>query len=457
MSIVLGVIFIVIVVPLFFTLYDRPTCYDGKKNGDEKGVDCGGSCQLLCESEAIAPNVLWSRAFKVTDGVYNAVAYLENRNINSEATASYVFDFYDKDNALIFSREGNIFIPKNKVFAVFEPDILVKEKIPYRVSFSFKGNLMWKKNLSESPDIAVVSKSLVGENTKPRVDAEIKNQSLGPVPKIEVVAIVYDDKENAIASSRTFIDALDKDQSQVVTFTWPTPFETREEVCRVPGSGVVGDRPQSLGVMIAIDRSGSMTALGKNPPQPLTDVKNAAVSFVNELRGTDEIGLVSFATEASEPIDMPLTGNYEALKGAISKISILPQGTQYTNIGDGILKAAKELLSPTKTNLTNHALILLTDGVATHPEKAGESDYPLVYAFEKAKEAKESGIEIYIIGLGSEVNKEFLETVATTPEHYFSAAASKDLKDIYEKIAVKICKIGPAVIEIIPRVIPANF
>jgi hypothetical protein len=28
-----------------------PTCFDVTKNGDEEGVDCGGSCELPCGGE----------------------------------------------------------------------------------------------------------------------------------------------------------------------------------------------------------------------------------------------------------------------------------------------------------------------------------------------------------------------------------------------------------------------
>lgn len=466
LSIFFGVIFLVVIVPIFFAFYRQPTCFDGKKNGDEKDVDCGGSCQLLCSADSLAPNIIWSRAFKVKEGVYSAVAYIENRNISSEAVGSYTFKFYDKDNVQIGSRDGITFIPKNKVFAIFEPDIKMSEKEPYRVSFDFTNNLIWRKNLNQVPEISVTNKSLMGEETRPRVDATIENLSPSTVPRIEAVAIVYDSEENAIAASRTFVENLGRDQTAGVTFTWPAPFQTKEQICRISENGVIKEQHESLGVMIAIDRSSSMTSLGAsgvngvngaNPPQPLTDVKNAALSFVNILKGTGKIGLVSFATTASDPIDFPLSSDYQKLRSSIEKIGVIASQTQYTNLGDGIEKATNALLATSTTELTSRILILLTDGIATRPEKAGDNNYPSIYALEKADLAKKNNIELYIIGLGDEVNRTHLEGIATTPGHYFKAASSKDLNEIYKQIAVKICKVGPSVIEVIPRVIPANF
>lgn len=457
LSIFFSFIFLVIIVPVFFSFYKQPTCFDGKKNGDEKDVDCGGSCQLLCSADSLAPNVIWNRAFKVKDGIYSAVAYIENRNISSEAVGAYTFKFYDKDNVLISTRSGVTFIPKNKVFAIFEADVDMMGKTPYRVSFDFTNKLVWRKNTKEEPDISVINKSLVGEDTRPRVDAIIENFSSENVSKVEAVAIVYDSEENAIAASRTFVDSLASDETAPVTFTWPAPFQTKERICRVSENGVIKDQPESLGVMIAIDRSGSMASLGENPPQPLTDVKKAATSFVDLLRGTDQMGLVSFATTASNPIDLSLTSDYQKLKLSIEKIGVMASGTQYTNLGDGIEKATTALMATSTESLTSKVLILLTDGIATRPEKAGDNNYPSTFATEKADFAKRNNIELYIIGLGDEVNKGFLETIATTPSHYFSAATANELSEIYKKIAVKICKVGPSVIEVIPRVIPASF
>ena len=121
-----GGVFILIVAligaGIFWQLfYKTPTCSDGKKNGDETGVDCGGSCKLLCTSDALTPVVLWSKIFKISGDIYSAVAYIQNPNINSKnEKAAYQFRVYDINNKLITVKEGQTSIPKNKKFAVFE-------------------------------------------------------------------------------------------------------------------------------------------------------------------------------------------------------------------------------------------------------------------------------------------------------------------------------------------------
>ncbi len=454
-SIAIIVLLVIVIIPTIFLLHKTPTCSDSVQNGDETGVDCGGSCQYLCSSEAVAPTVLWSRAFKVVDGIYSAVAYIENQNINSETWAPYTFKLYDASNSLIGSREGTTYIQKNKVIAVFEPNINTQGKIPARVAFEFSKKLDWNRNAGIPQNLVITQKVLSDEKNKPRIDATVENKSLQTAENIELVAIVYDNKENAIAASRTFVDSLPKDQSSHVAFTWPQPFATKQEICRVSNPDTVGSRPEALGVMLAIDRSGSMAALGENPPQPLTAVKNAAISFVNKFKGTDQVGVVSFAGTASEPVDAPLSTDYSSVISAIQNIAINESGTQYTNIGDGLDKSYGQLSALTASNLTNRAIVLLTDGDPNKPEKSGfKGDYPAVFALQEADEIKKAGTEIFTIGLGTNLNQNLLKTIATDADHFYSATSSADLASIYSKIAVSFCTTGPSVVEIIPRILP---
>ena len=91
--IILFVLVVLVGVPLFFLFYRVPTCNDLKKDGNETGVDCGGSCQLLCTAESL-PLILRGdpRVLKVADGVFEVVALVQNPNANGEIRrAGYIF------------------------------------------------------------------------------------------------------------------------------------------------------------------------------------------------------------------------------------------------------------------------------------------------------------------------------------------------------------------------------
>ncbi len=128
-------------------LYKSPQCSDGVKNGNETGVDCGGSCKNLCTSDALTPVVLWSKIFNISGDVYSAVAYIENPNINSKnPKASYKFKIYDAENNLITVKEGETSIPKGRKFAVFETGIVLKGSKPKSAELTFTSFSPWQKD-----------------------------------------------------------------------------------------------------------------------------------------------------------------------------------------------------------------------------------------------------------------------------------------------------------------------
>lgn len=222
-----GFLFGFIILPAYLIFYKPPTCFDGKQNGDEKGIDCGGSCAILCRSQYLDPNIIWTRVIEVKSGLYSALAYIENPNIDAGAESiSYVFRIKDNDGVLIYERKGKTFIPPNKFFAVFEDGISTGEKIPTKTTFEFTSNALWENQKNKEAGITVLKKTISRENYLPRVDATLENKTLDPIYNIEAVAIVYGEDGNALGFSRTFIDKIDKEESQSITFTWPQPFDT---------------------------------------------------------------------------------------------------------------------------------------------------------------------------------------------------------------------------------------
>jgi hypothetical protein len=223
----------------YLKITDRePTCFDRVKNQDEAGVDCGGVCELLCSFQTVDPKVHWSRSFRVTDGVYNAVAYVENPNIESGVdSASYVFQIFDKEGKYIAERRGTTFLSTNAVIPVFEGGIEVGGREPSRTFFEFSEPFSWRiaKNL---PGIRVDKQKISRIDTTPKVDAVLVNESVVDALDIEVVAVVFDGLDNAIGSSKTVVRVLEGGGEVPIVFTWPRPFSAApariEVVPRVP-------------------------------------------------------------------------------------------------------------------------------------------------------------------------------------------------------------------------------
>jgi hypothetical protein len=178
------------------------------------------------------PIQLWARAFKVSDGHYNLVAFVQNANVNYVANpAEYVFKVFDKENVLIGLKIGRSAVPPIKSFPIFEPGFDVGFRDVGMVTFEFTEPLVWNRSGSVRPELTISEPRLQNASTTPRIDARLINNTLARYADTEVVAIVYGKDDNAIAASRTFVPLIASQSTSDIVFTWPQPFA--ETVTRI--------------------------------------------------------------------------------------------------------------------------------------------------------------------------------------------------------------------------------
>lgn len=224
-----GVFAVILFIFLYPIIFKKPTCTDGKKNGDEIGVDCGGSCSLMCKQSISSPLVRWSRAFHVVGNSYNMVAYIENQNKNSGVmNAPYEFRLYDENNRLLGRRQGVTYIPPNKEFAIFEARFDAGEAKVKSVTFEFSEDLVWvkKEPILNTLPIYVDNIEMGDDKTSPSLSARIKNESIYDIPLFEAIAILYDQDGNAINVSKTFKNGIPSGSNIPIFFTWPEALST---------------------------------------------------------------------------------------------------------------------------------------------------------------------------------------------------------------------------------------
>ena len=213
------------------SLNKSPTCADGKQNGGETGVDCGGSCLRACFAQVDPISVLWSRSFKVVGGRHNAVAYLENHNKNTAVNKiNYRFRFADANNVYIGKRDGSTYVPPSGKFAVFEPAIDVGNSIPVYTTFEFTEVPQWVTVSEEKIrqlQVLISNISINSLDRSTRLSATITNNSLFIIPSVKVIAILYDELGNSLAVSSTYIDVLNREEVKDINFTWPEIIPNR--------------------------------------------------------------------------------------------------------------------------------------------------------------------------------------------------------------------------------------
>jgi Ca-activated chloride channel family protein len=194
-----------------------------------------------------------------------------------------------------------------------------------------------------------------------------------------------------------------------------------------------------IDIIIALDVSMSMYATDFEPNR-LEAAKEVATSFINGRNG-DKIGLVQYAGEAFT--SCPPTLDYPILIEQLGKADGMEMEPG-TAIGTGLGTSVVQLRN---NALKSKVIILLTDGSNNSGDISPE---------EAALLAKEKGICVYTIGIGSngmaptpvmtptgmiyqnmpvEIDEQTLTQIATiTGGMYFRAEDKKGLKNIYEEI-----------------------
>lgn len=139
-------------------------------------------------------------------------------------------------------------------------------------------------------------------------------------------------------------------------------------------------------IMIVIDESPSMSAQDFRPVNRFESARQVVRKFVEE-RDNDQIGLVSFGTEAA--LRVPLTPDHSALLEALDLLWIMELGDD-TAIGMGIAVAAAHLRA---SRADEKVIIVLTDGDNNAGELVPETAAEIAYGL---------GIKVHTIGIGKE-------------------------------------------------------
>jgi len=403
-----------------------PSCSDKIQNQDEFGIDCGGSCARVCAEEVASLVTFWQKSFFVRDGFYDLAALIENPNSSFTATSfSYTWSVYDKNNRLINTVAGKSFANAREKFIIFEPQVSIGGSVPAHAFIEIKDTVWERVANVEKPRILVEDEelSLTGA---PKLTAILSNDTPETLGHVEAVATIFNEENNIIGVSRTIVSNLMGDVPQKVFFTWPKEFTEEPRICLKP-----------VEVMLVFDRSGSMNDDEGASPEPITSAQNAAKLFINQLGSRDKVGLVSFARDASDPIDAPLSSTLEDVKRAVSDIHVRPEDEKgFTNLGGGLRAAGEELARSIREDSTRKIIVALTDGKANYPSTPGGE----AYAKSEADTIRKNGVEIYAIGLGDKVNEPFLkDSIASRKENYFFSATREELADVYARVARDVC------------------
>jgi len=184
---------------------------------------------------------------------------------------------------------------------------------------------------------------------------------------------------------------------------------------------VDGDCPLSdaaADILLLLDTSGSMGG------SKAAAARTAILEFLGQLDySLHQVGLITFESEAS--VVQTLTNNPRTLIAAAPTLG----GDSGTNMLAAMELAEIEFVSSRRRPDAKPVIVVLSDG-RPNSDVAG-----LII---KSDGFRAIGGEIYTIGLGLDVARDFMRRFATDPDFYFEAPTEYELTEVYETIARRV-------------------
>jgi VWFA-related protein len=168
-----------------------------------------------------------------------------------------------------------------------------------------------------------------------------------------------------------------------------------------------------IGVVLAVDVSGSMAG------DPLVQAQAAARSFVEGLAPIDSVALVTFSDDATPVLNFTIDKG--AVIAALDSLQAVGNTALYQATSVSAFVAAS-------AETQRKAVILLSDGLDFGNRSAVNRDDSLAHA-------STVGVPFFTIGLGSEIDRAYLEALAQgTGGRFLETPTPQGLSDLYQSI-----------------------
>ncbi len=199
-------------------LYPEPTCFDNKQNDLERGVDCGGSCELVCKLDFVPLENIFSKAFKNGENKYDILVILENKNKNMAPKDLSV-------DIEVYNDAGNLEKAFNKKLQAS-----TYKKIPIFIRDFETTNGVSKIFVKVNDHKSYITKGaydirLVDFNYKQEDVSKLSLKYSSPYKEnipddINLVVLLKDGLENIVAVNSQKIQGLQNEAEKEIYFSW---------------------------------------------------------------------------------------------------------------------------------------------------------------------------------------------------------------------------------------------
>jgi hypothetical protein len=219
---------------LYLAFKPAPTCFDGKKNQGENGIDCGGPCQACQEIPQAESLKILEKAFVIgTPGgeKYDLMAKIENPNSEyGSPKFHYQFTLKDSSGSVITQKEGDSFILPAETKYIIETNAET-QSAPASLEVKIADDISWDKfsgyNEHEEPQLNIYNKryDLISSGAGfSEVYGLLHNESLFDFNVVSINIVLRDAASKPVALNRTEMRTVGSGEERDFRLLWPYSF-----------------------------------------------------------------------------------------------------------------------------------------------------------------------------------------------------------------------------------------
>lgn len=219
------IIVLIVLVKVFF-VKPAPTCFDGIKNGNEEGTDCGGPCLACSIKYALPIEVVSTKILSETPNTSQVLIQIKNSNAEYGVTFKYTATLYSAfGEKLKTITEKDFILPFSSKYLLLQKiDIPAEEINRVDVSFDYQQK-DWFYSTKKTVELFSVPEKHVRlmephEAGFLEVQAQIKNNTNVDFSEVEIIILLFSKTGEIINAAKTQTSDLAAYSSRTITYVW---------------------------------------------------------------------------------------------------------------------------------------------------------------------------------------------------------------------------------------------
>ncbi len=193
----------------FAFLRPAASCTNGRQDGGEEGVDCGGVCANACLPAGLSElQVTDTNVFHPGNGITSVLAKIQNPNLRTAASFDYTLKFYDLNGEPVLTRSGSSYIYAGEV--KYLTDFVSGGAADGAKSAELTiSSPRWLPDSEFSkPQAVILSRTATLGEAGIQVSGKLANRDTLTLSRLEVGAVFYGRYNYAVGVSKTEIDSV---------------------------------------------------------------------------------------------------------------------------------------------------------------------------------------------------------------------------------------------------------